>query len=595
MASETKGVTAFERGRSLAGAELEFRSGLRSNLILAAAQPTSVFAVPSSNFASLRDALADAKALPQRLNVQPALNQAAVMLTTGSKPNVRLELVIVSDFQRANWASADFSVLPKETVIRLSSVSEAATPSNFSINRVAPATRLEVGQETRLEVDVGNYSAAAANLRVQVRLAESIYELQGSCPANSVTTLSTLILPAIAGWQVGEARLLEVNDSLPADNVRPCILEISQPPSFALVTRQSENLRPSSSYYIERALSPGDSGEAAGPKRLFRVEPENLDLASLAAADLIILDHVGRLSADKVTLLASLLKRGKGMLIMASDGADAVNIKQILAATPGMRLPVEFQPQSAAQRGQKLTLSVQQRGQNIFELFGDSLPALLGPLQFSDALQTQRTSGALDEDILAAYSDGSAFLVLAGADTGSLAIVNADLERSNLPTSPLFVPLVGELTRQLLTQKSDAVELSCGESISVSLPGDIENAGELAISTVPESAEPLGDLTQEAFGIQWRAKSSGRPGVYELKRAGQTVFGAATTIPAVESDLRTIGADVFEGRLAGGRDLHFEAYSAGSREKQDRLWIWPALLCLACVLGEFAALKFFRT
>lgn len=593
MAAETKGVTAFERARSLAGSELEFRQGLRSNLILAAATPSAVFAQPSSNFASLRDALASAAVLPQRLQAQPALNQAAEMLASGGKPGARRELVIVSDFQRTNWASADFSTLPSDTVIRLASVAGEETPVNFSIERVAPAMRLEIGQETRLEVDVGNHSPAAANLRVQVRLGDAVHELSGNCPPHSVTTLSTNILPTTPGWQVGEAKILALSDSLPADNIRPCIFEVSEPPSFAIVTRQAEQLRPSSSYYIERALSPGELGQPAGKKRLFRLAPDQLDQASLAPADLIILDHPGRLSPDAITLLSSLLKRGKSMLIMASDNADAVNIKQMLAANPGFKLPVEFQPTS--RRGQKLTLTVPGQNQNLFGIFGDALPGLLGPLQFSAALHSQRASSALDEEVLAAYSDSSAFLVIAGEESGSLAILNADLERSNLPASPLFVPLLGELTRRLLTRHSGAAELPSGEPATLSLPGNIENASELAISINPPAQESLGELTQEAFGIQWRTKAASPPGVVELKRAGQTLFGAATVIPASESDLRTMEASIFEERLAGGRDVRFVAYSNRLGDKQDRLWVWLALLCLACVLGEFLTLKVFRT
>ena len=38
----------------------------------------------------------------------------------------------------------------------------------------------------------------------------------------------------------------------------------------------------------------------------------------------------------------------------------------------------------------------------------------------------------------------------------------------------------------------------------------------------------------------------------------------SATIPASESDLRSLSAEVFEGRLAGERKIHFQAYSAGA-------------------------------
>ena len=44
-------------------------------------------------------------------------------------------------------------------------------------------------------------------------------------------------------------------DALAADDVRPFVLEVRPAPTYALITRQSAEQRPSSSYYLERALS----------------------------------------------------------------------------------------------------------------------------------------------------------------------------------------------------------------------------------------------------------------------------------------------------------------------------------------------------
>ena len=46
MAAQTKGVTALDRGRPIAAGELQFRQGLRANLLLAAAQPQAVMRRP---------------------------------------------------------------------------------------------------------------------------------------------------------------------------------------------------------------------------------------------------------------------------------------------------------------------------------------------------------------------------------------------------------------------------------------------------------------------------------------------------------------------------------------------------------------------
>ena len=55
-------------------------------------------------------------------------NLAADLLSSGSAGQTR-ELVIISNFQRCNWANVDFSPLPKDTRIQLESVAPAETPA----------------------------------------------------------------------------------------------------------------------------------------------------------------------------------------------------------------------------------------------------------------------------------------------------------------------------------------------------------------------------------------------------------------------------------------------------------------------------------
>jgi hypothetical protein len=53
---------------------------------------------------------------------------------------------------------------------------------------------------------------------------------------------------------------------------------------------------------------------------------------------------------------------------------------------------------------------------------------------------------------------------------------------------------------------------------------------------------------------------------------------------------------VFQDRLAGGRNLQFRKYSGkDDTEEKDTLWSWLAVCCAACLVGEVAALKVFRT
>src|SRR5207247_6003032 len=123
-----------------------------------------------------------------------------------------------------------------------------------------------------------------------------------------------------------------------------------------------------------------------------------------------------------------------------------------------------------SQRRRDLCLTEVRRDQVPFRVFGEGLAGLTGSLRFGGGLASRRLDGALADDVLASYSDRSACLVVTGCGAGTLAVLNADLAASNLPSSPAFVPLVGELTGRLLGTRRDSSALICGEPVALYLP-----------------------------------------------------------------------------------------------------------------------------
>jgi len=595
MAAQTAGVTALERGRALAARQLQFEPGLRANLLLAAAQPRAVFAGPSNNLTALHEALASAAVRPERLKVQPALNLAGEMLAVRGQPADRLELVIVSDFQRTNWASTDFASLPKGTSIRLQSVAAEEQSGNLALVQITGGGRGSAGGEYRLNVEVGNFSAATRNVRVGLRLGEAAYELTGAVAPWSRETLRATVQIPRQGWHTGEARIIANDDALPADDVRPCVLEVPPAPHILLLTRQSPEQRPSSSYYLERAWVPSEAAASDG-LRITRLAPDKLDNEHITAADLVVIDHPGTLSAETIGVLAALVRRGRGLLYVAAETSDAVNLKLLSdALSSSLKLPVEFQPAATLRARRDLAIASVRGDQPPLAIFGGELNSLMAPLRFSGGLATRRLTQGLQDDVRATLSDGSALLVATASDAGSLAVINADLEHSSLPVSPLFVPLVHELTQELLGKKRSTSEFASGEPLAVSIPISGDQTTDLSIHGGPSAQGERGEIIFEASGPLWKSPAAGPPGVYEVRRGDQPVAGVAVVVPAEEGDLRTLSADVLEGRLAGGRDVRFHAWSPEEGEEKDQLWAWLAAGCLLCVLGELAALRLFRT
>src|SRR5688572_3978375 len=264
MAAVTGGASSFERARPVAAKYLAYQNGLQANLVLAAARARPVFQQLSVNVGAMRDELSGAKVRPERLDVQAAVNAAAEMLSK-VPDDTRRELVVVSDFQRSNWATADFSPLPKDALIQLESVAPKQTPANLAVLRVGAKGRVEQGRDVLLEVDVANYWPAPREVTVEVTFGQSVERLSGVCPPGVTSTLSGQTVLRNAGWQTGQARITGGDDALAADDARPFVLHVRPTPTYALVTRESAAPRATSSHYVERALVPHKSEDVNRP------------------------------------------------------------------------------------------------------------------------------------------------------------------------------------------------------------------------------------------------------------------------------------------------------------------------------------------
>ncbi len=599
MAAEERGIARFERARAQAAAYLQYRSGLRANLIQAGETPRGVFDEPSSNLQALHDELQRSRVRPERFNVQAALSLAAEMLSRApANPQAKRELVIVSDFQHTNWAAADFSVLPEDTRIQLESVATKsdAAPANLAILRAGCAGRTSAGAELQLEIEVANFTPAVHPVDVEVTLGPAVYRLSGSCGPWEQTTLTQPLTLANAGWLAGEARLVDVHDALAADNVRPFVVHVRPSPVYALLSRQPKG----SSFYLERALAPFTNRGRSTAVRTVRVDPTQADAESLAAAELIALDHPGKLSPETIRTLASLVRRGRAMLYVASDPVDAVNLRQLTDALgQSMQMPVEFSPPPSGNARHDLFLTQARREQAPFSVYGDGVDRVLAGLRFSGGLASRRLDRGIEDDILAGFNDQSAALVVTAAGAGTLAVLNADLGNSNLgsPSSEaakVFPVMIHELVERMLGQSQRNPAVLCGEAALVPLPPEAGAMAGLRILGPPGVEEnQLGQLIDSASGAMWRTSPSAPPGVYQVERDGATVFALALELSPEESDLRAIDPEVITGRLAGGRHVQFHAGTHG-QDTRDDLWTWLAVACIGCMLCELTALRIFR-
>jgi hypothetical protein len=598
MDARVGGVRSFERARAIAEKYLSRTNELTANLVFAAARGEAVFQRCSPNLGALRDALADAEVKPERLNIQHALSQASECLAAaGGDSELLREVVVVSDFQRSNWTAVDFRVLPTDTRIQLESVMPADAVANVGVLKAGLQGRAEQGHTAQLQVEVGNYAPAARQVRIQVDLAGATYQLEGLCPANASRTFSTNIECDQAGWHRGKVSIDDISDALPADDTLWFVAHVHEPAKYTLITRESAEMIPSSSYFLERALVPQLSPNQRLSTRIRRVDPDDISQATLADSDLIAIDHPGKLDQRSLQLVAQLVRRGRPLLYFLAEPVDAVHLEQLATIWEGnYRPPVVFQPSPALDARQNLFITDFAENDVPFRIFGDQVMAAIGPLRFSGGLASQRADRGIEEELLAVYGDGSAAMVRTQVGAGMVTLMNMDLARSNLPRSPAFVPMLSETVVHMLQGRQQSEPVVTGEPMAMYLPPEITDPEGLTVHKPESFAGDAGELSSDGGWVIWQWMRAGDPGMYEVTRDGETVFAVATQTPAVESDLRTLKADVLQGRLSGGRAVDYRNASAGqAADAKDTTWAWLAFGCVLVMLLEIVFLKVFRT
>ncbi len=598
MAATQRGIPAIERARAIAARVLRYHPRLRANLLLAGASVEGVFEQPSSNFEVLHEALNQCHVRPEQLNARFALERAARMLTPSSeKDKRRFELIVLSDFQRSNWSDADFSILPASTQIQLESIASPEL-ANLAVLHVE-AHRPHLGSRgIELAVDVGNFTPVPKQVDVDVQLGGKTLTLVANCPAMGQVTVVEEIADVPEGWLRGEARLVGAEDALPADDTRYFVLQVKPKPTYALVTRESPTLRPSSSYFLQCALAPD-----AAAAQVERINPEQPSRRNLASSSLVIIDHPGKLSAEATGLLAGLIRRGRPLIYVAAEPVDATNLKQLSdAAGTGLQLPVQFVPPPAMDARRNLFLTTIRHDLPPFNVFGDQLSAIAKRLRFAGGLGAVRLEQGLADDVLATFGDGTPLLVMVASDAGSLAVINADLAASTLPRTPAFVPFMDELIGRMVNH-DDGSEAYCGESLVAHLAADLAVGQKLSLGRLRDSEPPsatndseqrYGRLTEDQAGVLWQWSSPGPPGVYAVRNDDKTAYAVAVNIPSEESELESLSGKVLKERLAGGRHVYYRDATIGGNQRDET---WSKLLtgCVTCLLASIGVMLIFRS
>ncbi|MEM6688947.1 MAG: BatA domain-containing protein [Planctomycetota bacterium] len=570
---------------------------LSAALVTVSAQPESVYQSLSTNLNVLSRRAGEIKPVPQAANAEAALLLASDLLEDAPE-NARREVVILSDFQRSDWGNLSMKGLPSDVRIQLESVA-LGNPSNIAIRRIDAADKLVVGRPAMISIEVQNDTSASRTVDCKLEIDGGESLVQRETLPIGLSTFSIEFVVESVSPKSGVVELVDpqagmLGDDLPMDDFATFSIAAQTPPKTLLVSNQHPESIPSSSYYLQRA-----SEQLFAEPRVNRVATDGLDEDRLNAADLILIDHAGRLPKQSIDNIIDRVRRGAGLLYFASGTVDAVNLISFSeAAASSLELPVRYLPPRAGAPRRDLVIDSLARRDSPFEIFGDSTDAAVGELHFGGGLRTEPLEEALEDRVLASLDDQSALLVLAACGGGKVAIFNTDLEYSNFAVRPAFIPLLGEVTGRLLRRDQSQTQFSCGESFVQLLPRAVGVQDELEIKPVgdwPMIDDGYGSIEVSGGGMLWSWDAPSERGVYGVYQKGNCISQVATNIPKSESELSFLKPEAFnlQERQQSDQQVAFRDATESTDDK-DRFWNVLLSMCVLGLLAEMVTLAGFR-
>ena len=495
----------------------------------------------------------------------PALKLAESILSRSTLK--RREAVLISDFQKNGWGSAEDARFPEGMTLTTTSV--AMETANVAVPSVTFARSTFSGQE-RVAVTAGISNKGDTDVKdVPVALSVDGHEIE--------TKTATIAPHASASVTFAPFTVAEANvrgtvragaDPLPADNTFFFVVSPSEPVSVAIVETGD---RSGVSLYLAKALAIGTTPTfQAEVVPVNRVTPATFDKRSV-----VIFNDTVVPSAAGGGALKRFVERGGGVLVVAGERTSWPTEDADLL--PGkLGAPVD------RISGRSATLGYLDYSHPVFEVFKAPRSG-----DFSSAHMFRYRSLVADpaSRVLARYDDGAVAAAERRTGAGRVIVWTSTLDDSwtDLAVKPVYLPLVHQLVRHLARYEQTSSWLTVGQVVDLT-------------ST---AARIRGDRIIVAPNSQPTTQRAGTPGllelndqgIYEIRAAGATAgrpLSIAVNLDPAEADLTPLDPRELVAAVTGhATPLVPETTGPGAISREDtekRQALWWYLLFIGLLL-----------
>ncbi len=528
----------------------QLRPDDRASLILFGGD-VQVVTRSSNDRASLAAAIQAAQPGPGATRYGAALKLAGSLLAGSTMP--RREVVLVSDFQRAGWEPDQTLRLPSGVTLTPVSV-RADEIANLAATPVTVQREMFSGRE-RVVITAGVLNRGAQ----PVPDAEVTLEIDGRAvqsarvSAGGNGSTSTTFQPVTLTAPNTRASIRLPEDRLARDNVFHFVLSPSEPLPVVLLTRSSAR---DDTLYLTRALAIGD-------RPRFDVSVRTGDDVPADARARVVIVYDMPVSPGAAGRLVRFVEAGGGLVVVFGPRSSwPAQEAEVLPGVPGSTID--------RTRGAPASLTALEYGHAVFEPFRAPRSGDFSAARFYGY---HALAARPDAAVLARFDDGTPALAERRLGTGRVLAWTStlDLDWSDLPLKPVFLPFVHQVVRHVAAYREQPTSLTVGQVMDLS--GRAADRERVALAPggrrvpIPSGQAGLLELTEQGF--------------YEIRdRDAKTVQNAqviASNVELAESDLtpvdpQDIVASVGGAGPGGSGRTTAEVPPAEAQEQAQRIW-----------------------
>ncbi len=531
------GVSHFGRALSASESVLDALGTTDiANVIFAGNVPEAIYDAPRATRAHLRAELASRNYQTARGDIDGAI--ALALEQMDDQQTRSQEIHFISDFQRSNWASVNFSSIPESVKTVFIPVAES-TIRNTAITemKVRPASPA-IGEPAEILCTVANYSPEAQSLPVSLRL-------EGEAPLDSSVDVEAG-MSATASFRVrfNSSGVFEAVASIPPDGLREddtrhAAVPVSERFPVVILSDAPAAARDASHRFLSTALDPFGGGASVFVPEVMALDA--FDRFAAARAHAVMVAQAGAMSEATAVALAEYLKNGGRVAWFVEGPADPGNLALLLAKSDGaLKLPFTLAGYVAPSANEAgfATLASANYDDPMLKKFRES--GALADLHFFSYFTTKReeTQG----QVLMKYDNGNIALARTNFGRGSLLLANFSpgLEGSDVQKHTVFVPLVHEMVKALGLEgggaRSFEAGMPCSTSITLSAP-----------ETQVRFANPSGESVSAVLDLNGTTGSvifteTGQTGFYRVFGGEAKIASIAVNTDPRESNLESLTA-----------------------------------------------------